>query len=153
VFVRSGPVIHAVSNRRLSPVLGGDLSLSFWVQEAYLRPSYTQLGQWFGSSVAVSGDMLIVGSPFESSAATGVNGNQADTTAFHAGAAYAFVRADTVWSQKAYLKASNTTPYLVFGSSVSVSRGVVVVGTFAESSAATGVNGNQADTSAPAAGA
>ena len=46
----------------------------------------------FGSSVAVSGDTVVVGAPYEDNNATGVNGNGADNSAGGAGAAYVFVR-------------------------------------------------------------
>ena len=71
--------------------------------------------------MAISGDTVVVGARLEASAATGVNGNQADKTAPHAGAAYVFVRSGGVWSQQAYLKASNTAADDEFGFSVAVS--------------------------------
>ena len=42
----------------------------------------------FGTSVALSGDTLAVGADGEDSAATGVNGDQADNSAPEAGAVY-----------------------------------------------------------------
>src|SRR5215831_5975309 len=77
-------------------------------QRAYIKASNTDRGDQFGSSVALSGNTLVVGANFEASAATGVNGNQTDNSAHNAGAAYVFVRDGTNWSQQAYLKASNT---------------------------------------------
>ena len=79
-------------------------------QQAYLKASNTDIGDEFGYSVAVSGDTAVVGAPEEASNATGVNGNQGDNSANEAGAAYVFVRSGGIWSQQAYLKASNTTP-------------------------------------------
>jgi hypothetical protein len=93
--------------------------------------------------VSVSSDTIVVGAEGENSSATGVNGDQSNDNAFDAGAAYVFVRSGTSWSQQAYLKASNTEAIDVFGCSVSVSGGTVVVGAFHESSSATGVNGDQ----------
>ena len=124
-----------------------------WSQQAYLKASNTGAGDLFGLSVAVSGDTVVVGAYGESSNATGVNGNQADNSAFNAGAAYVFVRSGTTWSQQAYLKASNTEGGDIFGYTVSVSGDTVVVGASQEDSNATGVNGNQADNSATQAGA
>jgi len=122
-------------------------------QQAYLKASNTDVGDHFGSSVSVSGSTVVVGAPLESSSATGVNGNQSDNSAVHSGAAYVFVRVGTVWSQKAYLKASNTDAIDQFGRSVSVSGNTVVVGAIFEDSRATGVNGNQGDNSASGSGA
>src|SRR5205814_867495 len=75
-----------------------------WTQQAYLKASNTKPGGQFGCSMALDGDTLIVGAYGESSSATGVNGNQSDTTASGSGAAYIFVRNGTSWSQQAYLK-------------------------------------------------
>lgn len=47
-------------------------------------------GDFFGASVSLSGDALTVGAYSKSSAATGVNGNQADNTASSSGAVYVF---------------------------------------------------------------
>ncbi|MBI4881069.1 MAG: hypothetical protein HY812_15640 [Planctomycetes bacterium] len=126
---------------------------STWSQQAYLKASNTEANDWFGYSVSVSGDTVVVGAPCEGSSATGVNGNQADNSAPWAGAAYVFTRSGATWSQQAYLKASNTGAKDHFGMSASVSGDTVVVGAPGEDSSATGVNGNQADNSADNAGA
>ena len=124
-----------------------------WSQQAYLKASNTGAGDGFGSSVAISGDTVVVGAPGEDSQATGVNGKQSDNTAPSAGAGYVFVRSGTIWSQQAYLKASNTGASDGFGSSVAISGGTVVVGAPGESSQATGVNGDQGNNLALEAGA
>jgi len=119
-----------------------------WSQQAYLKASNTGAFDQFGYSVAISGDTVVVGAYDEDSNATGVNGNQADNSALRSGAAYVFVRSGGVWSQQAYLKASNSSEHDGFGLSVAASGDTVVVGAYAEDSNATGVNGNQADNSA-----
>jgi hypothetical protein len=50
-------------------------------QQAYLKASNTDAWDWFGSSVAVSGDTVVVGAFNEDSNATGVNGDQSDNSA------------------------------------------------------------------------
>jgi hypothetical protein len=122
-------------------------------QQAYLKASNADAEDWFGWSVAVSGDTVVVGAPSDASNATGVNGNEADNSVKDAGAAYVFVRNGTRWTQQAYLKASNTGAEDLFGWSVAVSGDTVVVGAHREGSNATGVQGNQADNSAPSSGA
>ena len=124
-----------------------------WAQQAYLKASNTEANDRFGIRVAVSGDTVVVTARNEDSAATGVNGNQADNSAANSGAAYVYVRSGTTWSQQAYLKASNTGANDVFGTSLGVAGDTVVVGAYAEASNASGVNGNQADNSMPSAGA
>ncbi len=124
-----------------------------WTQQAYLKASNTDAEDYFGRSVAVSNDTIVVGAYQESSAATGVNGDQNDNSAAGSGAAYVFVRSGTTWMQQTYLKASNTNAYDKFGSSVAISNDTIVVGAYGEFSAATGVNGDQDDNSARYAGA
>lgn len=126
---------------------------STWTQQAYLKASNTDAEDQFGSTVAIHGDTIVVGAAWEDSAATGVNGNQADNSASFAGAAYVFTRSGTTWSQQAYLKASNTQAEDNFGTAVAISGDTILVGAPGEDSNATGVNGNQTDNSASVAGA
>ncbi|AKS41167.1 FG-GAP repeat protein [Wenzhouxiangella marina] len=124
-----------------------------WQQQAYLKASNTGQGDQFGWSVAISGDMLVVAAEREDSGATGVDGAQDDDSAVDSGAAYLFRRSGAGWQQQAYLKASNTGPFDAFGLSAAVSGTTAVVGAPAEGSAATGVNGDGSDDSAPYSGA
>jgi HYR domain-containing protein/FG-GAP repeat protein len=124
-----------------------------WSQQAYLKASNTNGGDFFGNSVAISGDTVVVGAPDEDSHATGVNGDQSDNSAASSGAAYVYVRTGATWSQEAYLKASNTEANDDFGFSVSISGEIIVVGAPGEDSNAIGVNGDQANNAASNAGA
>ena len=128
-----------------------------WSQQAYIKASNAAAHQEFGGALAISGDgqTLAVGGYLEASDAIGFNGNQADTSAPGAGALYVFTRAGATWVQQAYVKASNTDPGDEFGSSVSLSSNgsTCAVGATNESSAATGVGGDQTDNSATDAGA
>ena len=116
-----------------------------WSQQAYLKASNTGVRDNFGWTLALSGDILIVGAPMEDSNATGVNGDQNNNNAEDAGAAYIFVRNGTTWSQQAYLKASNTDAQDNFGYAVSVSGETAVVGAPQEDSSATGINADLSD--------
>jgi hypothetical protein len=122
-------------------------------QQAYLKASNTEARDFFGYSISVSGDTVVVGAPGEDSNATGVNGDQSNNLAVDSGAAYVFVRSGTSWSQQAYVKASNTGAGDVFGGAVAVSGDTVVVGAEREDSNATGVNGDQSNNSAADSGA
>jgi len=124
-----------------------------WTQQAYVKAGNTGAGDQFGTSVALSGDTLVVGARLEDSNATSINGNGGDNTADNSGAAYVFARNGTNWTQQAYLKASNTGASDQFGNTVSVSGDTVVVGAFGEDSNAIGVNGNGSDNSASGSGA
>ena len=129
---------------------------SSWSQEAYVKASNSATGQAFGSSVALSADgsTLAVGAMSEDSSVTGIGGDQANTAAVDSGAVYVFTRADT-WSQRAYVKASNTKASNWFGYSAAVSGdgSTLAVGASLEASAGTGIDGNQADSSLANAGA
>ncbi|NLW71629.1 MAG: integrin, partial [Chloroflexi bacterium] len=125
-----------------------------WSQQAYLKASNTDAHDYFGESVAISGDTIVVGASAEASNATGVNGEQHDNSKYWAGAAYVFTRDDQGnWSQQAYLKASNTDERDKFGDSVTISGDTIVVGAWGESSSATGVNNGQDNNNATWAGA
>ncbi|MCA2971618.1 MAG: hypothetical protein INH43_24140, partial [Acidobacteriaceae bacterium] len=141
-----------------------------WSQQAYLKASNTGAGDRFGQDVAISGDTVVVGAIDEDSDATGVNGpvgpggcaagdaacqsgTQSNNAAAAAGAAYVFVRTGSTWSQQAYLKASNADAADEFGYAVAISGDTVVVGARGERSTATGVDGDQYNECAPAAGA
>jgi hypothetical protein len=130
---------------------------AMWIQQAYLKASNTGADDWFGSSVALSddGSTLAVGAYAEDSAATGIGGNQTDNATGNAGAVYVFTRSGTMWSQQAYVKASNTGQNDSFGRSVALSGdgSTLAVGAYGEASATFGVGGNQADNSAGNAGA
>jgi cysteine-rich repeat protein len=128
-----------------------------WSQQAYVKASNTDSGDFFGTSVALSGDgnTLAVSAEGEDSNATGIDGNQADDSAFAAGAVYVFARDGVDWSQQVYVKASNTEFWDRFGNSVALSGNgdTLAVGAYVEGSNATGVNGDQDDNSANIAGA
>lgn len=130
---------------------------STWTQQAYVKASNTGGGDNFGEGIALSsdGNTLAVGAPGEWSNATGIDGNQADNSAASAGAAYVFTRSATVWTQQAYIKASNTDALDRFGHSVALASdgNTLAVGARTEGSNATGIDGNQADNSASASGA
>lgn len=135
-------------------------SATGWKQQAYVKASNTAEGAQFGGSVALSkdGNLLAVGAPGESSAAKGINGDQNDRSIDDAGAVYLFTRNGTMWTQQAYVKASNTfatdTGY-AFGTALALSADgkTLAVGSAAEASNGWGVNGNQTDHSAQDAGA
>src|SRR5262245_56370396 len=86
------------------PGASDDQLASVLAQVAYVKASNPDRADNFGQSVALSGDTLVVGAPSERSAATGINGNQADNSVARAGAVYVFVRDGQTWSQQAYIK-------------------------------------------------
>src|SRR5262245_11464854 len=101
-----------------------------WVQQARITASNAEFGDEFGDSVALSadGNTLVVGATGEASSATGIDGDQGDNSASYSGAVYVFTRerAETfstgfLWTQSAYIKASNTGGDDRFGFAVALS--------------------------------
>jgi hypothetical protein len=128
-----------------------------WTQEAYVKASNAQAFDQFGWAVALSGDgtTLAVGARKEDSSATGIDGDQSDNSASGAGAVYVYTRAGSIWTQQAYVKASNSGAQDTFGQALALSSdgNTLAVGAPFEASAATGINGDEGDNSAAEAGA
>ena len=128
-----------------------------WTQQAYIKSSVVIPGNQFGSVVSLSGNgnVLAVGSWVESSLATGINGDQLDTSSSNSGAAYVFTRTGTAWTQKSYIKAPNSNTLDRFGRILELddSGESLAVGAYREASKAVGINGDKADNSAAGAGA
>jgi hypothetical protein len=128
-----------------------------WSQQAYVKASNSDAGDWFGETLALAedGNTLAVGARAEASVATGIGGPEISNSAAHAGAVYLFVRNGSTWSQQAYIKASNTDADDQFGFDVALSADgdTLAVGALSEASNAIGIDGDQSNDSAPAAGA
>lgn len=131
---------------------------SEWSQEAYLKSSTAEAGDYFGNSVTLSSDAstLAIGAYSEDSSAMGINGDESDNDASASGAVYVFRFSDNGWTQQAYIKASNTGVDDNFGRSTALSSNgnVLVVGANGEASyLATGINGDESDNSLSNSGA
>jgi hypothetical protein len=125
-----------------------------WVQEAYLKAAHPDRDDFFGCSVALSGDgsILAVGAYSEDSAAVGVDGDDTNEAAPAAGAAFVFSRTGSQWRQQAYLKASNTGAEDGFGKTVALADDgqTLAVGAYREDS---GRPANQTDETSEDSGA
>lgn len=139
---------------------------STWSQQAYIKASNTQSGDLFGRSLALSADghTLVVGATDEDGGTRGINGDQISNSALSAGATYLYKRDGSTWSQRAYIKASNTVDqatYMYPGSNARFGYGLALtadgstlaVGAPGEDGQAMGIGGNQADHSALGTGA
>ncbi|MCX4241745.1 hypothetical protein [Paraliomyxa miuraensis] len=129
-----------------------------WSHQAYVKASNPDSNDWFGISVALSGDgnTLAVTALSEDSNATGIGGNQADDSAISSGAVYLLTRDGMgTWSQQAYVKASNTNvgDHFGFGVALSGDGNTLAIGASHEDSNATGIGGNQGDDSVTNSGA
>jgi hypothetical protein len=128
-----------------------------WAEQAFIKASNPKIEDWFGVRSAISGDgnTIAVSAPVQDGGAKGINGDQNDLSATDSGAVYLFTRSGGTWTQRAYIKASNTHAYDEFGSSIALNRDgkILAVGAHKESSGAKGINGDQNDHSAPDSGA
>jgi len=114
-----------------------------WSQQAYLKASNTAPLDYFGESVSVSGDTIVVGAALEDSSSGGVDGDQSSNGGSSAGAAYVFVRNGTSWSQQAYLKPLGPGANDEFGCAVDVHGDTIIVGAWSEDGPSSGINGDQ----------
>ncbi len=99
-----------------------------WVEQQVLNASNADSSNagytdGFGIELELSddGNTLAAGAPYEDSAAQGVDGDQSDNIARDSGAVYMFNRINNLWSQQAYIKASNPDVNDFFGSKMSLS--------------------------------
>lgn len=132
---------------------------SEWTQTAYLKASNAERGDSLGVAVAISddGNTLVAASLDEDSETTGINSKPVpdQTLDSSTGAVYVFTRDREIWSQQAYIKASNTGRNDWFGSRLTLSGDgdTLAVGAQLEDSAAQGINAEQDDETAQEAGA
>ncbi len=110
-----------------------------WTEQAYLKAPNPVIQDYFGISVALSGDTLAVGAYLEDSSTEGANAIP-DTNGSNSGAVYVFVRNDTTWTQQSFIKPFNTTDNDQFGKSVALSGDVLVVGSAREDSNIAGID-------------
>jgi len=78
-------------------------------------------GDFFGTSVAISGSLIVVGAPFS-------DPKVGDVHVTNAGAAYVFKQKSDSWEQRAELIASDPVSFAEFGQSVAVEAGTISVG-------------------------
>ncbi|MGF1467655.1 MAG: hypothetical protein ACFCGT_16140, partial [Sandaracinaceae bacterium] len=138
-----------------------------WAQQALLETGERAgalRGAKFGWAVSLSrdGSTLAVGAHGDDSNARGVNGDSSNDDALWSGAAYVFTRAGEIWTQHAYIKASNAEGVHLppsrwdelrgdegdqFGISLALSGDgqTLAVGALYEDSRSTGINGDPYD--------
>lgn len=92
-----------------------------WILSAELWPADQRAGQYFGTTVAIDGDVVVIGAPGDNERGTA------------AGAAYVFRRGIAGWSngavnQSAKLLGTDTGPEDYFGAAVAIDANTIVVG-------------------------
>ena len=106
-----------------------------WAQHAYLKAADTASGDFFGSSVALSGDTLVIGAP---AGRAGSFGEPQDNSSVKTGVAYLFLRSGATWEQESRFDAVNGGAGDSYGASVAIGGEQVMVGATGES--ASGAN-------------
>ncbi len=124
----------------LGPLCGPLAILSFFgpvamgqapiLEEAYVTASNPSSDAEFGESVGISGDTMVVGCPRD------------DTSAHNAGAAYVYTRSAGVWTLQVVLMHPDPDSSDLFGQSVAIEGGRIIVGVPYDDSSSSGTLGN-----------
>jgi hypothetical protein len=110
VAMSGDTIVIGASNSELAYIFvrsGGS-----WIEQAKLEASGGEFAPGFGHSVAISGDTAVVGARYDD----------------NKGSAYVFVRNDGIWSEQAKLLASDASTGDLFGQSVAIGGGTIVIG-------------------------
>ncbi|MBI4717886.1 MAG: hypothetical protein HY763_08795 [Planctomycetes bacterium] len=99
---------------------------STWVQDAKLTALDAAAGDQFGSSVAISGDTVLIGAPYD------------DDRGTSSGSAYVFQRVGTVWTQSAKLNAPDGVANALFAFSLAMQATQAAIGAETDPQAAAG---------------
>ena len=115
-FDRDTIVVGAVGGNTGGAVYVFVRNGSSWTQQQKLLASDAEPGNSFGSSVAVSGDTIVIGDYFDDIAG---NSNQ--------GSAYVFTRSENLWTQRQKFTAGGGRAGDKFGYDVGVSGDTIVI--------------------------
>ena len=91
-----------------------------WTQQAQIQASDAAATDYFGHSVSISGNTVVVGSRYD------------DDGGSASGSAYVFVRSGTTWTQQAKLTASDAAASDDFGWNVDIDKDHIVVAAYGE---------------------
>lgn len=102
---------------------------SSWALESYIKPEHNDLSTFFGWSVSLKGETLIVGALGDNNLMQSItnSGVIPSGTTNSAGAAYVYKSAAGTWSREAYLKPTNLASMDKFGSGVAISGDTIAV--------------------------
>lgn len=99
---------------------------STWTQQAYLRAPNADAQDFFGTSVALSGDVLAVGATGEDGSAQSKSPLNNDVSS--SGAVYTYTRTGSTWTHQMRIKAPNAGESDIFGNSVALSNDFLFIG-------------------------
>ena len=129
-----------------------------WTQQAYIKAKNADRLDVFGTQVAISADgtTIAVSTHLEDSEGQTINGDSLNNNAENSGAVYIYVRnTNGVWEEQAFIKASNSEAYDLFGIDISLSNDghTLAVGATGEDSSSTEINVGMNDNSGNSVGA
>ncbi|WP_035983201.1 FG-GAP repeat protein [Leptospira meyeri] len=110
---------------------------SSWIHEAYLKAPNAKTDEYFGTSLAIEGDTIVVSAIYEDSGQKTVTNGPTisiDNSSPRSGAIYVYGRTGSNWTLNAYLKAPNADPDDRLGNSMGLSGDTIVVGANQEDS-------------------
>ena len=87
---------------------------NIWTEQAKLTASDGMANDRFGSSVAIYGDIALVGAPYDD----------------NHGSVYVFVRNGNTWTEHSKLVASDGSDYDYFGFSISIDKNTAIIGAY-----------------------
>jgi subtilisin-like proprotein convertase family protein len=125
-----------------------------WPLTHFIKASNTEAADLFGIDVAISGNTIIIGAIGEDSNATGINGDQNNNDKDGSGAAYIYNRTinafnnSVIWTQQAFVKASETDIRDDFGFKVAISGNIAVVAALGEDSSVAGFDNDEPESGA-----
>lgn len=105
-----------------------------WVQQTYIKGLANGSGQQFGRALALSGNTLAVGAPFDRHGGSGIDPAPAEGSAPDSGAVHVFRLRDGVWQREAYIKAGKVEKGALFGYSLALQGDTLAVGAYLEDS-------------------
>jgi hypothetical protein len=120
-----------------------------WVLQAYIKAPNAAEDDLFGWDIALSGDgsILAISALFEDASGA----DPQDNSLSNSGAVFVYTRADNIWTQQAYLKASNADENDAFGTALAINQdgNYLAVSALGEA----GSSGQPDDNGRPASGA
>jgi len=107
-----GPAGNNINNVGAAHVFELDESQNVWNNSETLTASNWGQDDQFGYVVAIEADTILVGSPFEDSDSSGINGAD-NNLANSSGAAYLYTKLENRWQQSFYIKSPNPTNHIL----------------------------------------
>jgi hypothetical protein len=113
-----------------------------WASVGSLQADVPRRSDFFGSSVALAGDMLAIGASGDASSSRGLRGDPTRRDLPESGAIYLYGQQGSDWVRSAYIKASNPDRRDYMGDRVALFGDTVVTASVFESSASMGIGGD-----------